>query len=440
MALVFSISCLGSVTAQASDIPKYSIVATSGVSQYSASNSVRVQLVSSDASKGFLTYKNNFPSPPSSTSSPWTFLKGSPNVNSSLSLSGLDPSSTYFTPLFTGSSFTSTSFSLSFQGTFPHPSSSTNGYLYIPGFSVQLGYGLDIVFHVTLPGGFEGNRTDTFHRTSIYSPNSATYSLAYPGGTLKGSFSPSNGFLIPVSSFTPGSSWNLTLTLPSVDPEPSLLSTFVPSFAEQGQFTYVSCKLSSPPVSTTRPYGLQLIFNTDASSFPSLSGLSFPFDYHSYSPTFYSVDTYRIPVDVGPSTPDYEDFFTKLKHFFVPSESEFSSMTSQMSALFSSKFGLFSQASSLVYTTIRDLVDAFSSSEPYSFHFPGIVINISDTSYTIVEEQDVSTDNELFSTLQPLCGSIVLIVCVLGILNVLRRYWQILIGDDFSMEIHHWDD
>lgn len=108
------------------------------------------------------------------------------------------------------------------------------------------------------------------------------------------------------------------------------------------------------------------------------------------------------------------------------------------------KFGLLADAADFVHDFVQNLFDFDLDSTavlPHQFYFPGVKVKVSDeVTYTIVEDQFVPLDNGIIDVLRPSLSLLVMIISIISILNMLRRYWLIIIGDEVSKEIHHWDD
>lgn len=108
-----------------------------------------------------------------------------------------------------------------------------------------------------------------------------------------------------------------------------------------------------------------------------------------------------------------------LSALFLPSEEDILELQNKYGFLFSNRLGFIYEGLSWVFEFFVSFGDALSSAGNYEFKFPGISVPMNGETIVILEETTVSMDNGVMSVLRPVCGTVISLVAVIGIVNVL---------------------
>ena len=110
-----------------------------------------------------------------------------------------------------------------------------------------------------------------------------------------------------------------------------------------------------------------------------------------------------------------------LQLLFVPSTDELDAIHDKWLELCETKFGFIYQAYQMLENVWSTLIGGWSSHTDYTFKFPGISFEMLGETYHVVEPQVIDFDNDLMAVLRVPLGTIVSIVCVLGVVNLFEH-------------------
>lgn len=130
----------------------------------------------------------------------------------------------------------------------------------------------------------------------------------------------------------------------------------------------------------------------------------------------------------------FTDFFGNLSDFFsslfVPTTEQIQEVKSEYDEMLTENLGIAYQATKIVDNLFTKVTDTLSSNEPYQFVFPGIKFPFHGEDLVIVEPTPVNLDNEFMSFIRPVLSSITIIVCLLALVNTLKRFLDCLVAGE----------
>ena len=117
-----------------------------------------------------------------------------------------------------------------------------------------------------------------------------------------------------------------------------------------------------------------------------------------------------------------------IKGLFVPDEEDITEIKEKYQTLLEERLGFVYEGYTLLADGFNTIRDSMGDGEEYTFHFPGVKLPYQGERLTIIEEQDVDLDNDVFQVLRPVLGTIVSLIAVVGVVKVSFRLVSAIIS------------
>lgn len=121
-------------------------------------------------------------------------------------------------------------------------------------------------------------------------------------------------------------------------------------------------------------------------------------------------------------------FIDGLKSLFIPDEAGLQELKEKYQTLLETKFGFVYQSFQMLGTLFDTVVGAWGDHSDYTFEFPGISFSMQGETFTLVERQTISLDNELMDVLRGFAGTLVSLICVLALVHSMETLFIAIVS------------
>ena len=121
-------------------------------------------------------------------------------------------------------------------------------------------------------------------------------------------------------------------------------------------------------------------------------------------------------------------FIDGLKSLFIPDEADLQELKEKYQTLLETKFGFVYQSFQMLGTLFDTVVGAWGDHSDYTFEFPGISFSMQEETFTLIERQTISLDNELMDVLRGFAGTLVSLICVLALVHSMETLFIAIVS------------